>query len=123
MLLHIHNLQRKALPATLLVISAAMFLACSRSSLVTGSKEQPATAEKKQYVENEVIVKFKNSIADSRIKEINASLGCEIIRGIGAEKTFLIKINTGEEVKVIIEKYKKLEEIEYAEPNYIKKIY
>ena len=123
MLLYIHNLQRKALPATLLVISAAMFLACNRPSLVTGSKEKPAPAEEKQYVENEIIVKFKNSTADSRIKEINASLGCEIIRGIGSEKTFLIKINTGEEVKVIMEKYKKLEEIEYAEPNYIKKIY
>ncbi|MEK6528559.1 MAG: hypothetical protein AABZ36_06745 [Nitrospirota bacterium] len=123
MLLYIHNLQRKALPATLLVICAAMFLACSRSSLVTGSKEQPVPAEKKQYVENEIIVKFKNSIAHSRIKEINTSLGCEIIRGIGSEKTFLIKINTGEEVKVIMGKYKKLEEIEYAEPNYIKQIH
>lgn len=123
MLLYIHNLQRKALPATLLVISAAIFLTCNRSSLVTDSKEKPATAEKKQYVENELIVKFKNSIADSRIKEINTSLGCEIIRGIGSEKTFLIKINTGEEVKVIIEKYEKLEEVEYAEPNYIKQLH
>jgi hypothetical protein len=100
-----------------------MFLACNRSSLVSETKEATDSVSKESYVKDEVIVKFKNTVAEDRIKEINASLGCEIIRSIGSEKTFLIRINTGEEVKIIMEKYKKVEEIEYAEPNYIKKIH
>lgn len=114
------RVNKKTLPATLLILSATLLFACNRSSLISNSKETASPPAKENYVKDEVIVKFKNDVVENRIKEINSSLGCEIMRSIGQTKTFLIKIKTGEDVEKIIKKYKKFEEVEYAEPNFIK---
>lgn len=115
-------LDKKIFSTILSMIAVTMFFACTYSPLIS-KNEKPQISPKEEYVKDEVIVKFKEGIADSRINEINASLGCETIKNIGLTKTFLIKIKTGKSVKEIIDKYKQFEEVEYAQPNYIKYVH
>lgn len=102
----------------MLIITGVLF-SCNRSLLVVNNKEQAAPSAREEYVKDEIIVKFKEGVTQERIKEINTSLGCEIIRSIGPTKTFLIKIKIGEDVKEVVDKFKLFDEVEYAEPNYI----
>lgn len=113
------QLRTKTLPATLLIISAAILFSCNRSSVIANNREPATPPAKEKYVKDEVIVKFKEYVTENRIEEISTSLGCEIIKSIGPTKTFLIKINTGEDVKEIVNKYNQFDEVEYAQPNYI----
>lgn len=97
-----------------------VLFSCNGASLISNNKELITPPAKKEYVKDEVIVRFKDTVTEERIKEISTSLSCVIIRKIGPTKTFLIKIKTGGDVKEIIDKYKQFEEVEHAQPNYIK---
>lgn len=111
--------QTKTSRVILLIISVATFFSCNRPTVISTNEESSPLSQKEDYIEDEVIVKFKQNVAEERINEINTSLGCETKRRIGKTNTFLIRITTKTSVKKIIDKYKLFNEVEYAEPNYI----
>ena len=76
-------------------------------------------SSRSEYVEDEIIVKFKEGVSLQKIEEINKALGTEIMKVFSSGKIFLLRIPKGGTVPVMIEKYKRLPEVEYGEPNYI----
>jgi hypothetical protein len=120
--LYKNYLNSKTVPATVIALITIIILSCNHFPVISNTTEPSAPPLKEEYVQDEVIVKFKQGVTENRIREINDLLGCEIIRSIGRTNTFLIKIKTGQTVKETINKYKLFDEVEYAEPNYIKRI-
>jgi hypothetical protein len=114
-------LQKKIRFSLILLISATTFLSCNRSAVVSNHNES-SQGMGKDYVKDEVIVKFKQGVSTERINEINNAIGCEIIKNIGPTNTFLLKILHGNSVNEIINKYKLFNEVDYAQPNYIYRI-
>lgn len=92
------------------------------SLILVGSSEKPAEYD---YVPGEIIVKYKNNV---HVENENAILESAVIEGvskpISAERIiagleiYNIKFDSAD-VEEIIEEYKLIEDVEYAEPNYI----
>ncbi|MBW2059415.1 MAG: hypothetical protein JRJ26_18150 [Deltaproteobacteria bacterium] len=77
--------------------------------------------EGRDYKAGEVLVKFKPHVADKRRKEIAGSLGLETVRFISRLDVYLMKIRGGLTVREVIERLQRFGEVEYAEPNYVRK--
>lgn len=75
------------------------------------------------YKAGEVLVKFKSHVADMRREQITGLLELETIRIISPLNVYLLKIRSHSPVRDIIEHLQQFEEVEYAEPNYIRKAY
>jgi len=72
-----------------------------------------------EYVEGEIIVKFKDGVSLLKIEEINKAMGTVIIKVFSSGKLFLLQLPADLSVPVMVERYKRLPEVEYGEPNYI----
>ncbi|MEE8424097.1 MAG: hypothetical protein V3S49_06105 [Thermodesulfobacteriota bacterium] len=72
-----------------------------------------------EYVEGEIIVKFKGGVSLQKIEEINKAMGTEIVKVFSSGKLFLLRLPKGVTVPIMLERYKRLPEVEYGEPNYI----
>ncbi len=77
------------------------------------------TPQSSEYVEGEIIVKFKDGVSLQKIEEINKAMGTEIIKVFSSGKLFLLRLPKGVNVLDMVEKYKRLPEVAYGEPNYI----
>ena len=97
-----------------LVLEMALFLPGS------GFSAEAAGTRKHPYVENEVLVRFREGIATQARTNIHARLGAKrvkefkIVRGLE-----LVKIPATMPVEEAIQLYRKNPEVLYAEPNYI----
>jgi hypothetical protein len=72
-----------------------------------------------EYVEGEIIVKFKEGVSLEKIGEINKAMGTEIIKVFSSGRLFLLGLPKDANVLDMVEKYKRLPDVEYGEPNYI----
>ncbi|MFB0526344.1 MAG: S8 family serine peptidase [bacterium] len=83
----------------------------------------PKTKRKALAVADEILVKFKPGVKVKTINEINEELEGRIRKKIEKIDVYCIKILSRETVLEMIEKYEKNPNVEYAEPNYIRKAY
>ena len=60
-------------------------------------------------------------MSQTRIQEINTVLGTETIQYFESSGVYLLKITAESSVENTIRQYAQLPEVEYAEPNYIRK--
>lgn len=72
-----------------------------------------------EYVEDEILVKFKSYVTDKKIKSINSTHGTKTKKKIPKINVYVIKIPEGTSVFDMVESYKKEPNVEYAEPNHI----
>lgn len=106
---------KPAISAALAVLAAVLVF----SSCGTGSEPSINTAFKQEYVEGELIVKFKGNIPLSKAQAFHKSVGAFVEHGypsIGAE---LIKLPIGLSVENAVQAYTSNPSVEYAEPNFI----
>ena len=75
----------------------------------------------RQYVPNEVLVKFKSDASPKTIERIQTELKLETIREFRSPNLFLMKITDGTGVEAMIDRLQIYDEVEYAEPNYVVK--
>ena len=73
------------------------------------------------YRPGEVLVKFKEGVSQRRIEEINTILGTKTIQYFESLGVYLVKITNENSVESTVRHYAQLPEVEYAEPNYIRK--
>ena len=73
------------------------------------------------YRPGELLVKFKGGVSQKRIQEINTVLGTKTIQFFESSGVYLLKIRSENSVEITVRKYTELPEVEYAEPNYIRK--
>ncbi len=76
----------------------------------------------KNYVQGELILKFKKSICNTRVLNIIQSAGSEKIGKIKEDNLVCIKLEKGKSVEEAISEFKNDPSIEYVQPNYIYKI-
>lgn len=89
---------------------------------LTDEKRLEFTIAKESYKKGELLIKFKDGISEEKIADIFSNEGAVIISALGIKGLYLIKLKEGQEVKTAIEIFRKYQEVEYAEPNYIRQI-
>lgn len=73
------------------------------------------------YRPGELLVKFKVGVSSKRIEEINSALGTKTVRYFKPSGAYLLKITGETSVVETVGQYARLPEVEFAEPNYIRK--
>jgi len=76
----------------------------------------------KKYVEDEILVKFKDTTSDFSIMSTVQLFSSDVKREIGRQKLLLLKLKEGQNVDEAISNFKKNTNVEYAQPNFIYKI-
>ena len=89
---------------------------------ITEDKHKEFSMSEKQYVEEELLVKFKEGISEERIKEIISQKGASVIKFIENIKVYHLKLKKGQNVEDAIKEFASMPEVQYAEPNYKVKI-
>lgn len=76
----------------------------------------------KDYGPGEVLVKFKPYVTEGEIDKIAKISGMEMMRILSPPNLFLFKIIGNSSLGEVIRSLEKFEEIEYSEPNYLRKM-
>ena len=71
-----------------------------------------------EYAPGQLLVKFKPDVLSSKIQEIETNLGVSPLKIIPRINARLMRIPEGKQVPEMIEAFRKLPWVEYAEPNY-----
>ncbi len=89
---------------------------------LTEKKSMEFAKAENKYKPGELLVKFTETTSEQRITEILSSEGASVITTSKIKGLYLIRLKKGQDVKDAIEKFMHYSEVEYAEPNYIRKI-
>ncbi|MDP8234460.1 MAG: hypothetical protein P9M06_06650 [Candidatus Saelkia tenebricola] len=87
---------------------------------LTMAKNQSESSS--EYVENEVMVKFKEELSDEEINSFLSDYSLQILSVVEGINVFQFKTPQGVSIIEIVEELNKDSRVEYAEPNYIFKI-
>ncbi len=91
------------------------------SNITTGKHRDFSMAEK-QYVEGEIIVRFKNDVPETKALEIISQKGSSVISFVEGIKAYHLRLRPGQSVEDAIKEFSAFPEVSYAEPNYKVKI-
>jgi hypothetical protein len=107
------------------VIGAGAPLPANAQTTDVQSMDGPTQGQSQSKVErvpNELLVKFTENISESRIQEINARLGVEVILRMSGGRLLLVRFPYPDAFDEIRRAYEATPGVEYVEPNYIYKI-
>jgi len=79
-------------------------------------------AEQSGYVEGEALIIFKKDISRTDAESLHESMGSKILRHIKSINGDLVKIKEGMTVEEVIRAYQTEAIVEYAEPNWKRRI-
>ena len=105
-----------------LCLAALMGVSCGQSQEDNGPIEVSPSDD---YVPGQLIVKFKSDVsAEEQESVIEESGGESVIQTVGPEenKTYLVKLKPDISVEKATEDFESHDEVEYAEPNYMRTI-
>lgn len=91
-------------------------------SKITDNKSKDFARMENRYKEGVLLVKFKDGVEIKRIQEIISEQGAEIVTELKLKGLYHIKLKKGQSVEDAIKEFQKYDEVEYAEPDYIKRI-
>ena len=83
----------------------------------------PASGKNLEVVDGELLVKFKSGTKKTMMAVINNVLGTQVRTVIASLNIQCVKLPAGKSIRQMIELYKKDPNVEYAEPNYIRKAF
>lgn len=83
----------------------------------------PKTNRKVSVVAGEILVKFKPEVEKEKIDKINKEFGVEIKKELRIKNTYRLNVPPAKTINEMIKKYKEDPNVEYAEPNYIRKAF
>ena len=109
-----------------LVFSIFMPKAANNDSLTVAIESESDREEvaqgnddNREYVESEVLVKFKKVLSEDELKDFIEDYSLEVLDIITAISVYQFKILSELSVEEIVSKLSKNSLIEYAEPNYV----
>lgn len=79
--------------------------------------------EEKNYRADEILVKFRDHVTEKKIIEISKNLDLKIIKIISPPNLYLLRIRGDLPMQDLIKRLKQYKEVEYSEPNYIRKAF
>lgn len=116
----------RAIMRFLTIIAALFFLAaCENTSPeVKELAEKPSSSQplSPRFVPSEVLVKFKPDVSPERIAAILKEAQTELIAKLLGTQIHHVRIVSGESVELVVKKLSSIQEVEYAEPNYIRQM-
>ena len=110
----------------LLLICSTIQQVSSQNQKITNdpSKTQPLSdKETHPYVDNQIIVKFSDTIPSTTIENINKAYGAISLSNNSYSGFHLLQIPTNTTVPDMVKIYTNNRNVEYAEPNYITQLY
>ncbi len=81
------------------------------------------TNRKVSVVAGEILVKFKPEVEEETIDKINKKFGVEIKKKLRIKNTYRLKVPPAKTINEMLRKYKEDPNVEFAEPNYIRKAF
>ena len=81
--------------------------------------QAPRTSE---YIPGEVLVKFKPDVSRTEAQSLHGRLRSTMVKHFGEINVDVVKIKEGLSVQKAIEAYQSDPRVEYAEPNYTRKM-
>lgn len=90
-----------------------------RLTELTNQKRKEMAMNEAQYVEGEVLIKFKEGVSDERARAIIEDENATLLRVIEGTGIYHIRLQEGKDVREAIKRLSQLPEVSYAEPNYI----
>ncbi len=75
------------------------------------------------YKEGELLVKFREGVSEEDIKKLIEGMNAVVIKKFARLRTYLIKLPSGMSVSEGVKVFTELKEVEYAEPNYIRRTF
>jgi len=81
------------------------------------------TNRKVSVVAAEILVKFKPEVEKETIDKINKKFGVEIKKKLRIKNVYRLKVPPDKTINEMLKKYKEDPDVEYAEPNYIRKAF
>ena len=94
----------------------------SHLSRITDEKHREFTMLEKQYIEGELLVKFREGVSNEKALDIILKQSASVITFIENINAYHIKLRPGQGVEDAIKEFSSIPEIQYAEPNYKIKI-
>jgi len=103
----------------ILIIWCLLLIAGGLSTLqcLAASGSAQDSGIQQSYVKNQLLVKFKKGVSAEQIARINAEQKTVVIKQMGP--LFLIQIPKEACVPEMVNRFSRMPEVEYAEPNYI----
>ncbi len=89
---------------------------------LTDDKKVEFAKSEDRYVQEELLVKFRDGTNEEKITEILSAEGASIISVLKPKGPQHLKLKKGQDVREAIKIFNNYKEVEYAEPNYIMKI-
>ena len=83
----------------------------------------PKTNRKVSVVADEFLVKFKPEVKKETIDKINKKFGVEIKKKLRIKNLYLLKVPPSKTINEMVEKYREDPNVEFAEPNYIRRAF
>jgi subtilisin family serine protease len=83
----------------------------------------PKTNRKVSVVADEILVKFKPEVEEGTIEGINKKFEVEIKKKFRIKNIYCLKVPPSKTIDEMLKKYREDPNIEYAEPNYIRKVF
>ena len=102
---------------------AAMPIAASQAgqseeaSMPSPNAGQSGTQQAEASIDNQLLVKFEDTLSEEQIAAINARLGAQIVQRMQGGRLMLLEIAYPGTRPQIIEAYSRTEGVVYAEPN------
>lgn len=90
-----------------------------RLTELTIQKRREMAMNEAQYVEGEVLIKFREGVSDKRAREIIEGERATLLRVIEGTGVYHIRLQKGDDIREAIKRLSKLPDVDYAEPNYI----
>lgn len=89
---------------------------------ITKNKQEEFAMSEQMGANRELLVKFKDDVSKKRAEEIISANKAVIVKFIEDAGIYHIRIAEGEDMREAIKKFYLLPEVQYAEPNYTRKI-
>ncbi len=89
---------------------------------ITEEKHKQFVQNEKFYKQEELLVKFKDSISPEKARKIISEKGGTIIKYFDSIGTYHIRLKSNHEIEDAVKEFESLPEVQYAEPNYKVKI-
>jgi len=95
----------------------------NRLAQITKDKQKEFAKVEKQYVEGELLVKFKEDVPAEKAFSIISEKGASVIKYIDNIKVYHIKLRKDQKIEEAVEEFSSIPEVHYAEPNYKMKMH
>lgn len=89
-----------------------------RLAQITSTKQREFGMSENRFAEGELIVKFKEGVADDTARKLIERMGGSVITYMEGIKAYHIRLQKGQDVRDAVREFSAMEEVLYAEPNY-----